>query len=59
MQRLGVDQVTPEQKEIVAALIAAAKPFLSGDVVDETAGTIPLMQTLQDAITAAEKALEQ
>ena len=51
--------MTPEQKKIVAALIAAAKPFLSGDVVDETTETIPLMQALQDAITAAEKELEK
>jgi hypothetical protein len=45
--------------EALQRLIAAAKPFLSGDVVDETTGTIPLMQALQDAITAAEKELEQ
>jgi hypothetical protein len=50
--------MTPEQKQIVAALIAAAKPFTSGDVVDETSGTIPLMEELRKAIEAAERELE-
>jgi hypothetical protein len=50
--------MTPEQKRILAALIAAAKPFTSGDVVDETSGTIPLMEALQKAIDAAEKAID-
>jgi hypothetical protein len=50
--------MTPEQKQISAALIAAAKPFTNDDVVDETSGTIPLMEKLRKAIEAAEKQLE-
>ena len=50
--------MTPEQKRILEALIAAAKPFTSDDVVDETSGTIPLMESLRKAIAAAERELE-
>jgi len=32
----------------------AAKPFLSGDVVDETCGTIPLMEALEKALNQLE-----
>ena len=45
-------------KEILRELIDAAKPFTSGDVVDETSGTIPLMERLEDAIEAATIILE-
>lgn len=38
-------------------LIAAAKPFLSGDAVDETSGTIPLVEELRAAIEDAEKSI--
>jgi len=36
-------------------LIAAAQPFTSRDIVDETSGTIPLMEELAAAIEAARK----
>lgn len=35
-------------------LATASRPFLSGDVVDETSGTIPLMRELEQAIEEAE-----
>ena len=41
-------------KDIIKELIESAKPFLSGDVVDETCGTIPLMDRLEKAIEAVE-----
>ena len=44
--------------EIIEELIAAAEPFLSPDVVDETSGTIPLMERLRLAIEAAKKATD-
>jgi hypothetical protein len=44
-------------RETLQALIEAAKPFTSGDVIDETTGTIPLLEALQAAIDAAEAAL--
>lgn len=40
-------------------LIEAARPFLSGDTVTETCGTIPLMNKLEKAIEAAEKVLKE
>jgi hypothetical protein len=45
-------------REALQALIEAARPFTSGDVVDETTATIPLMAELQAAIDAAEAALD-
>ena len=36
--------------EVVEELRDAAKPFTSGDIVDETTGTIPLMERLEVAI---------
>ncbi len=42
----------------IKELIEAAKPFLSGDVVDETSGTIPLMDRLENAIDAVEEELK-
>lgn len=50
--------MTPEKTQTLKDLIAAAKPFISGEVVDETSGTIPLMEALRKAIEAAEKQLE-
>ena len=50
--------MTPQQKAILLALIEAAKPFTNSDIVDETSGTIPLMEMLRRAIESAEKALE-
>lgn len=44
--------------EAVQRLIAAAKPFTDGNIVDETSGTIPLMEELRKAIEAAEKAIK-
>ena len=38
-------------------LIKAAEPFLSGNVVDETSGTIPLMEELRAAIEEAKEEL--
>jgi hypothetical protein len=43
--------------EALQRLIAAARPFISADVVDETTGTIPLMEELASAIEQAESAL--
>lgn len=51
--------MTKEQIECVRKLIAAAKPFLSGDVVDETSGTIPLLEQLEDAISDAENMCDE
>jgi hypothetical protein len=43
-----------ECKEILVELIDAARPFTSGDIVDETDGTIPIMERLEVAIERAE-----
>jgi hypothetical protein len=43
--------------EALQRLIAAARPFISADVVDETTGTIPLMEELASAIEQAESVL--
>ena len=42
-----------ECKTILTEIIAASAPFTSCNVVDETSGTIPLMERLEDAIRAA------
>ena len=44
---------------IIKELIEAAKPFLSGDVVDETSGTILLIERLEQAIETGECWLEE
>ena len=49
--------MTEQEVKLIRGLILAAKPFLSGDVVDETSGTIPLMETLEDAIESMEAIL--
>lgn len=48
-----------ECEKILLELIKASEPFLSGDIVDETSGTIPLMQHLQVVIERAENYLEK
>jgi hypothetical protein len=40
-------------------LISASEPFLSGDVVDETSGTIPLIYALKASIEQAKEAIEK
>jgi len=40
-------------KTVLEELIEAAEPFASGDIVDETSGTIPLMNRLERAIDRA------
>jgi hypothetical protein len=42
----------------IKELIEAAKPFLSGYTVDETTGTFPLMERLEEAIDAVEEEME-
>lgn len=44
------EQTVAEQAAQIERLSQAAKPFLSGDIVDETGGTIPLMKALREAI---------
>jgi len=44
--------------KIIQELIEASEPFLSSDIVDETSGTIPLVERLREAIEAARKAIE-
>ncbi len=41
----------------ILELIEASRPFTGGDVVDETSGTIPLMDRLEEAISQMESAL--
>ncbi len=48
-----------EFEAILIELIDAAKPFTSGDIVDETTGTIPLMERLERAIDEAEEAYKK
>jgi hypothetical protein len=45
--------VNEEIRRVLLELIDAASPFTSGDVVDQTGGTIPLMDRLEDAIDEA------
>lgn len=47
--------MTDNEKKILRELIEAARPFTSGDTVDETSGTIPKMDRLEQAIDDAEK----
>ena len=42
---------------LLTELISDAKPFTSGDTVDETGGTILLMEQLQETIDKIEKYL--
>jgi hypothetical protein len=43
----------------LARLVNAAVPFTSGDIVDETSGTIPLMNELDEALLRARAALAE
>lgn len=43
-----------EIKKTLVELIDAARPFTSSDIVDETTGTIPLMDRLDNCIKRAE-----
>ena len=47
--------MTEKEKQLIRQLIEAARPFTDDKVVDETDGTIPLMEALEDAIVEAEK----
>ena len=46
-------------KKVIEELIKAAEPFLDGDVVDETSGTVELMTVLKDKIDAAKAMLDE
>jgi|WetSurMetagenome_2_1015567.scaffolds.fasta_scaffold913273_2 hypothetical protein len=41
--------------ELIKELIDASVCFVSGDVVDETDGTLPLMEKLKETIIKAQK----
>jgi len=43
------------EREALDRLVIAAQPFTSPDVVDETSGTIPLMEELAAALEDAER----
>lgn len=40
--------------KVLRELIKAARPFTDGDIVDETSGTVDLMDRLESAIRDAE-----
>lgn len=42
--------MTELERQTVVELAEAALPFISGDTVDETGGTIPLMERLENAL---------
>lgn len=42
-------------KDVLADMIEAARPFLSGDTVTKTSGTIPLIERLDVCIENAER----
>lgn len=44
--------------EELKELIDAARPFTSGDIVDELCATVPLMERLESAIKAAEEVIQ-
>jgi len=44
---------------VVEELITSAKPFLSNEIVDETTGTIPLIERLESAIKDIENFIKQ
>jgi hypothetical protein len=48
-----------EELALLKKMIEAALPFLSGDVVTETSGTIPLMERLEEVITEAKALLDK
>ena len=47
-----------EIKEALARLVRASEPFTSSDIVDETGGTMLLMQELTEAIKQAKEILD-
>jgi hypothetical protein len=49
------ENMNEAERKAVLELIEAAKPFLDGNIVDETCGTIPLMNRLEAAIDAIEE----
>jgi len=49
-----LEKIGREKDKLIKELIEASKPFISGDIVDETSGTILLMEALEEAINAAE-----
>ena len=51
------DHALSQQEIAMLELIQAAEPFLSGDIVDKTSGTIPLMGRLKKAILQAKETL--
>jgi len=51
--------MTKQEVEIVKKLVEAARPFLSSEIVDETSRTLPLMQTLGDAIDTTVNLLDE
>ena len=53
------DKYVAELESALSDLIDASKPFTSGDVVDETCGTIPLMERLENSILASNNLLSR
>lgn len=49
------EQLLKECKSILHELAEAATPFTSGNIVDETNGTTPLMERLDRAIERAKE----
>ena len=49
--------MTDKELILVNNLIEAAKPFLSGDVVDELTTTIPLMEELEKSINELQEVI--
>jgi len=52
------DKYIDDLESILNKLIEASIPFTSGDTVDETCGTMPLMELLEDTINQSKKLLE-
>ena len=55
----GDNTMNDQDRAILVELIKAAQPFASGDIVDETSGTLPLMARLVDALARARALLEE
>ena len=53
-----IEKYCKDLEDSLKELIEAAQPFTSGDTVDETDGTIPLMDRLEAAITKSKECLE-
>lgn len=52
------DKYVDDLELMLNKMIEASMTFTSGDTVDETCGTIPLMELLEDAINQSKKLLE-